>query len=116
MLLYHWDGTAWHRMRTPAGLTPPSAGESARITGNAAGHLWICGFGMAMSNQASYLRYDGKRWSMTHDAPVASENRAIVRGMAVIPRTRAVWSVGVGILSAAPHGRVRIELYGSIGQ
>jgi hypothetical protein len=116
MLLYHWDGTAWHRVRAPAGLTPPSASESARITGNAAGHLWIYGFGMSMSNQASYLRYDGQRWSMVRDAPVARENRAIVRGVAVIPGTRAVWSVGVGILSAAPHGRARIELYGSIGQ
>ena len=90
--------------------------ESARITGNAAGHLWIYGFGTAMSNQASYLRYDGQRWSMTHDVPAARENRAIVRGVAVIPGTRAVWSVGVGILSAAPHGRARIELYGTIGQ
>ena len=116
MLLYHWDGTAWHRMRTPAGLTQPFAGESARITGDAAGHLWIYGFGMTMSNQASYLRYNGQSWSMTHDAPVAGQNRAIVRGVAVVPRTQAVWSVGVGILSAAPHGRARIELYGSLGQ
>jgi len=51
-----------------------------------------------------------------HDAPVAAENRAIVRDIAVVPGTQAAWSVGVGILSAAPDGRARIELYGSISQ
>src|SRR5258707_9723796 len=114
MLLYHWDGSAWHKMPTPAGLTQPWAGESARITGDAAGHLWIYGFGMTVSSQASYLHYDGQHWSMTHDAPVAAENRAVVRDVAVVPGTQAAWSVGVGIPSAAPDGRARIELYGSI--
>ena len=110
MLLYHWDGTAWHRLLTPAGLTQPFTGESAKITGDAAGHLWLYGFGTTVSNRASYLRYDGQHWSMTHDAPVAGENQAIVRDVDVIPGTRATWSVGAGILSAAPAGRARIEL------
>ena len=71
---------------------------------------------MTVTSQANYLRYDGQHWSLTRDAPVAAENRAIVRDIAVVPGTQAAWSVGVGILSAAPDGRARIELYGSISQ
>jgi hypothetical protein len=82
MLLYHWDGTAWHRMRAPAGRAQPFTGETAKITGDAAGHLWLYGFGTTVSNRASYLRYDRQHWSMTHDAPVAGENEAIVRDVA----------------------------------
>jgi len=41
---------------------------------------------MTVSSQASYLRYDGQHWSLTRDAPVAAENRAIVRDVAVRPR------------------------------
>jgi hypothetical protein len=40
MLLYHWNGTAWHRVRTPAGLTAPGLGE---VTGITAMRPDICG-------------------------------------------------------------------------
>jgi hypothetical protein len=111
MLLYHWDGTAWHKMQTPAGLTQPPLGESTGITADSAGHLWIYDFGTAASNQARYLRYDGHRWSMIRDAPVAGEVRAIVNVAAAVPGTQTIWSVGVG-LTPAPDGRARIERYG----
>jgi hypothetical protein len=62
-----------------------------------------------VSSQASYLRYDGQHWSMTHDAPVAAENRATVRDVDVVPGTRPAGSVGVGILSAAPDRRARLS-------
>jgi len=111
MLLYHWDGTAWHKMQTPAGLTQPPLGESTGIAGDSAGHLWIYDFGMAESNPASYLHFDGHRWSTVRDAPVAGQVRAIVRMVAAVPGTQTVWSVGVG-LTATPDGRARIERYG----
>jgi hypothetical protein len=110
-LLYHWDGTAWHKMQTPAGLTQPSLGENIGITGDSAGHLWIYDFGTAAGSQASYLRFDGHHWSMIRDAPVAGELQAIVRQVAAVPGTQTVWSVGVGLI-AGPHGRARIERYG----
>jgi hypothetical protein len=39
--------------------------------------------------------YRRRRRPLTHDAPVAAENRAIVRDVAVVPGTQAAWSVGV---------------------
>ena len=109
MLLDHWNGTRWQRMRTPAGLTTPWTGERAQITGDAAGHLWIYGFGMINGPRASYLRFNGHRWSVIRDAPVRGENVPFVNGMAVVPGTQTAWSVGTSITSKG--ARARIERY-----
>lgn len=111
MLLYHWDGTAWHKIQTPAGLTQPPLGENTGITGDSSGHLWIYDFGMPGGDQATYLRYNGQRWAMVRDAPVTGEIEAIVRVVAAVPGTQTVWSVGVGLIPG-PDGRARIERYG----
>jgi hypothetical protein len=111
MLLYHWNGMRWQRMRTPAGLTTPWTGERAQITGDSARHLWIYGFGMINGTRASYLRFNGHRWSVIRDAPVRGENVPFVRGMAVVPGTQTAWSVGVSLTSQG--ARARIERYGT---
>ena len=110
MLLYHWDGTAWRRVRTPAGLTPPAAGELTGITGDATGHLWIYDFGPQAAGLASYLRYDGRRWLLIHGALISGQQRVIVRDVAPVPGTSAAWSVGLGF-TAGVNARARIERY-----
>ena len=110
MLLYHWDGTAWRRVRTPAGLTAPATGEVTGITGDATGHLWIYDFGPQAADRASYLRYDGRRWLLVHGALISGQQRVIVRDVAPVPGTSAAWSVGLGF-TAGLAARARIERY-----
>lgn len=110
MLLYHWNGTAWRRVRTPAGLTAPAPGEGTGITGDATGHLWIYDFGPQAADRASYLRYDGRRWLLVHGALVSGQQRVIVRDVAPVPGTSAAWSVGLGF-TAGLAARARIERY-----
>jgi hypothetical protein len=110
-VLYHWTRGTWHRVAAPAGLTPPSLGENTRITGDAAGQLWICDFGFGGGDRARYLRYSGGRWSMI-DGPVSSTQTSIlVRAIAVVPLTTHAWSVGLGMV-AGNQARARIEFYG----
>jgi hypothetical protein len=113
MLLYHWNGVAWRLVRTPAGLTAPSLGELTGITGDGAGHLWIYDFGPQMADRASYLHFDGRRWSLLQGGLIRGETRVIVRDVVVVPGTSAAWSVGLGF-AAAIDARARIELYGSL--
>ena len=111
MLLYHWNGTTWKQVPTPAGLTPPPAGDYARVTGDGASRIWLYGFGTSASGQAHYLRYDGHSWSMISDALTPSLGEVIVRGFAAVPGTRVMWSVGIGLTTAQRAGRARIERY-----
>ena len=110
MLLYHWNGTAWHRVRTPAGLTAPAPGEVTGITGDATGHLWIYDLGPQAADRASYLRYDGHRWLLVYGALISGQQRVIVRDVAPVPGTPAAWSVGLGF-TAGVDARARIERY-----
>jgi hypothetical protein len=110
MLLYHWNGTVWRRVRTPAGLTPPAAGELTGITGDATGHLWIYDFGPQTADRASYLRYDGRRWSLVAGALISGQQRVIVRDVAPVPGTPDAWSAGLGF-TAGVDARARIERY-----
>jgi hypothetical protein len=110
MLLYHWNGTAWRRVRTPAGLTAPAPGEVTGITGDATGHLWIYDFGPQAADRASYLRYDGRRWLLVHGALISGQQHVIVRDVAPVPGTPAAWSVGLGF-TAGVNARARIERY-----
>src|SRR5258708_32707018 len=96
MLLYHWDGTSWHQLAVPSGLTRPALGEQTGITGDSAGHLWIYGIGTQGADRASYLRYDGRNWSTVSDAAVAGQSGVTVRAVARVPGTAAAWSVGAG--------------------
>ena len=110
MLLYHWNGTAWRRVRTPAGLTAPASGEVTGITGDATGYLWIYDFGPQAAGLASYLRYDGRRWLAVHGALIIGQQRVIVRDVAPVPGISAAWSVGLGF-TAGVNARARIERY-----
>jgi hypothetical protein len=112
MLLYHWNGATWRRVRTPTGLTAPALGETTRITGDAAGHLWIYNFGPQTADRASYLRYDGHRWSIVRGGLVTGEQGVIVRDVAPVPGTPAAWSVGLGFVGGL-DARARIERYGA---
>ena len=110
MLLFRWNGTAWHQVRTPAGLAPPALGELTGITGDSAGRLWIYDFGPQTGLQASYLRYDGHRWSLLHGPVINGQTSVIVRDVAAVPATTTAWSVGLGF--APPiEARARIERY-----
>jgi hypothetical protein len=111
MLLYHWNGTAWQHARVPAGLTAPSLGELTGISGDSSGHLWIFDFGLQAGSRATYLRFDGQRWSTVPGALVAGQTRVIVRDVASIPGTSAAWSVGLGFVPIV-EARARIERHG----
>jgi len=110
MLLFHWNGTGWHLVRTPAGLTVPALGELTGITGDGAGHLWIYDFGPQTGLQASYLLYDGHRWSLLHGGMIDGQTRVIVRDVAAVPGTTTAWSVGLGFTPPIA-ARARIERY-----
>ena len=110
MLLYHWNGTAWRQVRTPAGLTAPAPGEVTGITGDPTGHLWIYDFRPQAADRPSYLRYDGRRWSLVHGALISGQQRVIVRDVAPVPGTEAAWSGGLGF-TAGVDARARIERY-----
>jgi hypothetical protein len=112
MLLYHWNGVSWHKnRRVPVGLTAPSLGELTGISGDASGHLWIFDFGPQAGNRATYLRYDGHRWSTIRGALIAGQTRVTVRDVAAIPGTSGAWSVGLGF-GPVLEARARIERYG----
>jgi hypothetical protein len=112
-LLYHWDGTSWHRVRPPAGLTAPPLGELTGITGDPAGDLWIYGFAGFAGGQGRYMRYHNGHWTMITDQAIAGQTQAIVRAVATVPGTSAAWSVGLG-LTAHLTARARIERYGRL--
>lgn len=111
MLLYHWNGSAWKKVPTPAGLTTPPLGDNVGVTGDGAGRIWLYGFGMPALGQAHYLRYDGHSWSMISDAPTLGLEEVQVRGFAPVPGTRTMWSVGIGLTTTQRAGRARIERY-----
>jgi hypothetical protein len=110
MLLFRWNGTAWHQVSTPAGLTVPGLGEQTGITSDSAGQLWIYDFGPQTGQGASYLRYDGHRWSMLHGPVINGQTRVIVRDVAAVPGTTIAWSVGLGFTPPI-QARARIERY-----
>src|SRR5215469_10415523 len=110
MLLFHWNGTAWHQVRTPSGLTAPMLGELTGITGDSAGHLWIYDFGPQTGLEASYLHYDGHRWSLLQGPVINDQIGVTVRDVAVIPGTTTAWSVGLGFTPPV-EARARIERY-----
>jgi hypothetical protein len=112
MLLFRWNGTSWRRVSVPAGLTAPSLGELTGISGDASGHVWIFDFGQQTGNRATYLRYDGRRWSTVLGAVIAGQQRVIVRDVATVPGTSAAWSVGLGFVPTV-SARARIERYGN---
>lgn len=111
MLLFRWNGTVWRQVHAPAGLTAPGLGELTGITGDSAGHLWIYDFGPQGGLTASYLRYDGHRWSLVSGAVVNGQSRVIVRDVAPVPGTSTAWSVGLGFVTATVNARARIERY-----
>lgn len=110
MLLFRWNGTAWHQVRTPAALTTPGAGELTGITSDSAGQLWIYDFGPQTGQEASYLRYDGHRWSTLHGPVISGQTRVIVRDVAAVPGTTTAWSAGLGFTRPI-EARARIERY-----
>jgi len=113
MLLYRWNGASWHRVRVPISLTAPALGELAGISGDASGHLWIFDFGPQAQNRATYLRFDGHRWSTVMGALVSGQSRVIVRDVEAVPGTSASWSVGLGFVPNV-NARARIERYGKL--
>ena len=110
MLLYRWNGASWHSVAVPAGLTAPSLGELTGISGDASGHLWIFDFGQQAANRATYLRYDGHRWTKVMGALIAGQSRVIVRDVANVPGSSASWSVGLGFVPVV-NARARVERY-----
>jgi hypothetical protein len=111
MLLYRWNGSTWRRVPVPAGLTPPAFGEQPGISGDAAGHLWIFGFGPQTGNRATYLRYDGHHWSKVTGALIKGQTGVMVRDVKTVPGTSVSWSVGLGFVPTL-NARARIERYG----
>ena len=113
MLLYRWNGASWHRVPVPVSLTAPALGELAGISGDASGHLWIFDFGPQAQNRATYLRFNGHRWSTVKGALVSGQSQVILRDVEAVPGTSASWSVGLGFV---PHvnARARIERYGKL--
>jgi hypothetical protein len=113
MLLYRWNGTAWHQVQVPLALTPPTLGELTGITGDARGHLWIYDFGPQTAGVAQYLHYSGGKWSVIQGAVIAGQTGVTVRAVAAVPGTAVAWSVGLGFVPTV-NARARIELYGRI--
>lgn len=113
MLLYRWNGSTWRQVQVPAALTPPSFFELTGITGDSLGHLWIYDFGLPTADRASYLHYNGHRWSVIQGAVIAGQTQVTVRAVAIVPGTSVAWSVGLGMVPTV-NARARIERYGRI--
>jgi len=109
-LLFHWNGHTWRLVKTPAGLSVPPLGEVTGIAADTAGHLWIYDLGPQPGTTASYLRYDGHRWSLVQGPVIKGQSGVIVRQVATVPGTTTAWSVGLGFVPPR-NARARIERY-----
>jgi len=93
-------------------MTAPPLGVTTRITGNAAGQLWVTGVGVPGA-RLRYFRYNGRRWTSVQGADVAGQTGG-AGGIAAVPGAHATWSVGVALVTGQ-NARERVELDGSLG-
>lgn len=89
IVLLHWNGESFTRVKVPYPVTGPFS-----LTSDGAGGLWLSATEYAKTSVHQYLYHDSRgHWTRV---PVPSEPKNVtqVSAMAAIPGTHSVWAAG----------------------
>lgn len=91
LLIEQWDGSQWNMKQSAKGGSGFLNGAVA-VSGH---NVWTVGIGSngSVSGQAIIEQWDGAKWSFV-TTPNPGTNGSVLRGIAVIPGTSSLWSVG----------------------
>ena len=97
-LIEHWDGSAWHRVKSPNAGTP-AGGSLSGVAAIAAGDVWAVGsFGQGAPGRTLTEHWDGATWSVVPSPNKGAFPNALSAVAAVAPDD--VWAVGTWFTKA----------------
>jgi hypothetical protein len=105
----HWNGTSWNLM---SHALPSNSGfpvELEAVTRAPNGNLWAAGLRIDAQTGSYHTlieRWDGTTWSVV---PSADRGRSLLYGIARVPNSTRIWSVGYS--SDSSPNRTLVETY-----
>ncbi len=87
-LTLHWDGTSWHRVKSPNAGPPKAANDLVSVTASATDDVWAVG---VRGSHTLTMHWDGTAWSVVH-SPTPGGNADLAGVVALA--TDDVWAAG----------------------
>jgi len=109
---FHWNGTAWHEVRTP---NPGQSlgGELMGVDATSATNVWAVGdypTGQAQGRLSIAMHWNGTKWRVVKSPSVSGPSLLnALEGVSVSSRTNA-WAVGFSV-KAVPHASFTVALH-----
>ena len=108
-LTLHWDGTAWHRVRSPNAGPPKAANDLVSVAAVAADDVWAVG---VRGLHTLTMHWDGTSWSIV-PSPTPGGNADLASVVAIA--TDDVWAAGGSVDRQVNAGRTLVEHWDGMG-